>query len=240
MQRYLISLEASWAELAAVDSDALVRRAPGHLISRRPRYPVLSNAVVLDVRDRDVVLAAFAGEGTWALWSGDEEVDAALAAAGLHRDVMTWPMLAHLDEQLLGPSSRLGHVQRVSPARVAEINGTDSKLLEGVAGLHAWASTGGQSGLVLQRVGDDVHVSFVATQFWARRQGWATTVLAMALLDAREAGARTATLSSSLDGLRLYERLGFRALGRWQEWVPPAVPAQLTRPACQRSKTEQN
>lgn len=224
MQRYLASLEASWRALAAVDSGALVRRAPGHLISRRPRHPVLSNAVILDPGDRDAVLATFAGQSTWAVWSGDEEVDASLAAAGLHRDVVTVPMLAHLCELPPALESRGSRVLRVSAARVAEINGSDPGLLEDVPGLHAWASVGGESGLILQRMADDVHVSFVATQARARRQGLATSVLFTALLDARDSGACTATLSSTMDGRRLYESLGFRPLGRWQEWVAHAQP----------------
>ncbi len=224
LERYLDSLEASWRALAAVDGDALVERAPGYLLSRRPRHPVFSNAVLLDLRDRDVVLGAFAGERVWAVWSGSEEVDAACAAAGLHRDVMTWPMLADLDAT---PPARAdaGHdVVRVHAAQVAELDGLDPTVLGGVAGLQAWATVDGRAGLVLQRVEDDVHVSFVATHPSARRRGLATAVLSAALVDAHRTGARTASLGSTLDGRRLYERLGFRVLGRWQEWVPPAGP----------------
>jgi ribosomal protein S18 acetylase RimI-like enzyme len=60
------------------------------------------------------------------------------------------------------------------------------------------------------RVGDDVSVQYVATEAAFRRRGLASRLLQAALADARAAGASTATLQASPDGLSVYERLGFR------------------------------
>jgi ribosomal protein S18 acetylase RimI-like enzyme len=60
------------------------------------------------------------------------------------------------------------------------------------------------------RVGDDVSVQYVATEDAFRRRGLAGRLLQAALADARAAGATTATLQASPDGLSVYERLGFR------------------------------
>jgi ribosomal protein S18 acetylase RimI-like enzyme len=65
-----------------------------------------------------------------------------------------------------------------------------------------------------------VNVSFVATRPAARGQGLATAVTRAALLDARQRGARTASLQATAMAERLYNRLGFQPVGRWQEWSP--------------------
>jgi ribosomal protein S18 acetylase RimI-like enzyme len=60
------------------------------------------------------------------------------------------------------------------------------------------------------RAGDDVSVQYVATGAELRRRGLASRLLKAALAGERDAGARTATLQASPDGLGVYERLGFR------------------------------
>jgi ribosomal protein S18 acetylase RimI-like enzyme len=60
------------------------------------------------------------------------------------------------------------------------------------------------------RVGDDASVQYVATEARFRRRGLARRLLLAALAEARDDGARTATLQASPDGLAVYERLGFR------------------------------
>ena len=65
---------------------------------------------------------------------------------------------------------------------------------------------------VTVRLGDDVSVQYVATESAFRRRGLAGRLLAAALAAAGADGARTATLQASPDGLRVYERLGFRTV----------------------------
>lgn len=60
------------------------------------------------------------------------------------------------------------------------------------------------------RFGDDASVQYVATEERFRRRGLASRLLRAALAREREAGATTATLQASPDGLAVYERLGFR------------------------------
>jgi len=91
--------------------------------------------------------------------------------------------------------------------------------LRGVPGLRAYASEDYDSGLVLQRSGTDAYVSMVFTKPEARGRGLATAVLTAALRDARDRGARTATLQSTPMAESLYVRHGFRPVGRWQEWI---------------------
>ena len=60
------------------------------------------------------------------------------------------------------------------------------------------------------RVGDDASVQYVATEERFRRRGLASRLLKAALSRERDAGAVTATLQASPDGLAVYERLNFR------------------------------
>ena len=60
------------------------------------------------------------------------------------------------------------------------------------------------------RLGDDASVQYVATEERFRRRGLASRLLRAALTRERDAGATTATLQASPDGLAVYERLGFR------------------------------
>jgi GNAT superfamily N-acetyltransferase len=60
----------------------------------------------------------------------------------------------------------------------------------------------------------------IATLEPHRRQGIGTAVTAAPLLDARRAGVRTGVLQAAPDGVGVYERLGFRATGRYTEYQP--------------------
>ena len=54
-----------------------------------------------------------------------------------------------------------------------------------------------------------------------RGAGFGTALTLQPLLDARERGYRTAILQAVPQGVRLYERLGFRAFGEITEYKPP-------------------
>lgn len=63
-------------------------------------------------------------------------------------------------------------------------------------------------------------VYHVATLPSARRQGIAGNLLLLALRDAQAAGCTQATLTATSEARALYERLGFRACGTIEQWVP--------------------
>ena len=68
-------------------------------------------------------------------------------------------------------------------------------------------------------VGSDVNISAVVTHPEHRGRGLASAVTTAALADAKARGFDTGTLQATPVAERLYARLGFRPLGRWQEWV---------------------
>jgi ribosomal protein S18 acetylase RimI-like enzyme len=62
------------------------------------------------------------------------------------------------------------------------------------------------------------YVAFVATDPQLRRRGLAAHCTAAVLRGAREAGATTTTLDSSKLGQPVYERMGYRSVGRLAMW----------------------
>ena len=238
-EHYLASLVGSWRALAAARPGATVTEQPGYAAARFPE-PVFNNAVVLDAAAVPAAEAAYAGAGGYALWCRDDdrETAAALAGRGYRITEVTRPMhcsLADLGDPgesttspvAVGdpggaPAATATVLTDADPERVAELNGVPGHLLRGVPGLRAYATGDYRCGLVLQPVGTDVYVSFVATLPAARGRGLATAVTRAALLDARARGAHTATLQASAMAERLYTRLGFRPVARWHEWSPAA------------------
>jgi GNAT superfamily N-acetyltransferase len=64
----------------------------------------------------------------------------------------------------------------------------------------------------------DCSVWLVATLPEARGEGLATALMATALADGRERGCTTSTLEATDLGRPVYERLGYRSLGKIQMW----------------------
>jgi GNAT superfamily N-acetyltransferase len=81
---------------------------------------------------------------------------------------------------------------------------------------HGWAVSGGWT----YANGGDVGIYAVGTAPEFRRRGLARALMLHLLADARHRGARTASLQSTAMGEQLYASLGFRAVGRYEEWVP--------------------
>ena len=65
-------------------------------------------------------------------------------------------------------------------------------------------------------------VECVAVVPEARGRGISRNLLGHALADARERGIETSTLVSTMMGYPVYEKLGYRPLGRFQMWERPA------------------
>ena len=226
--RYLEGLAGSWRGLAAAHPSASVVQLPGLLAMLHPN-PVLVNAALLDPRLLHDALDLFAESSAFAVWtlSEDQETGAAVRSSGLVPDTTTRPMVRSPD--LPPPSAVTGVELDVDPVRVCRINGVDPDLLSGVPGLRCFATADDTSGLVVQDVGEDVVLSFVATRPEARGRGLATVVTTAALRDAAERRKQAAVLQATAAAERIYARLGFVAVGRWQEWVPsPASSGDRT------------
>jgi GNAT superfamily N-acetyltransferase len=89
--------------------------------------------------------------------------------------------------------------------------------------LHGLRDDDGSFGAVLLtiEVGDDVGINFATTAAAARRRGLAARLARAVLAEARAAGARSASLQSTGDGLRLWPRLGFREVGTLRAFLRP-------------------
>ncbi|HEY7780229.1 MAG TPA: GNAT family N-acetyltransferase [Ktedonobacterales bacterium] len=76
------------------------------------------------------------------------------------------------------------------------------------------------SALAVLRDRTTAGIYHVATRPGYRRRGLAGHLLALALRDARAAGADLATLTATPEARPLYESLGFRACGWIEQWIP--------------------
>lgn len=76
------------------------------------------------------------------------------------------------------------------------------------------------SALTTLRDGNTVGVYHVTTRPGYRRRGLAGHLVALALDEARAAGADLATLTATPEARPLYESLGFRACGWMEQWIP--------------------
>ena len=217
---YLESLLGSWRALAAPRPAAAVIEGDGFAAARFPE-PVFNNAVLLRATAVPAAEAIYVGIDEYALWCRDDDprTAAALAGRGYRMTEVTRPMRCDLSDIEVPDGPVV--LADVDPQRIAELNGVPHLQLRDVPDLRAYATADYRSGLLLQATGSDVYVSFVMTDPAARGRGLATAVTAVALADARRRGARTASLQASDMAERLYARLGFRPVARWQEWSRP-------------------
>ncbi|HYO51400.1 GNAT family N-acetyltransferase [Archangium sp.] len=165
---------------------------------------------------------------------GDAAVEAVLARAG-HRPEGSIPAmglaLAHPPPQL-PPGPTLEHPEEVDG--VLRLNGLCSGR-ENVDHFEAWCPPplpsahlyavlvreGGRAlacGVSFEQ-GDTAGIYCVATHPEARRRGLAGLVMQGLHADARARGCTVAVLQASALGYGLYQRLGYRDLGAWTNWV---------------------
>jgi len=232
---------ACWAALAERSPGARMVAAPGATAAVFPAVSYLNNAVLTDLDALGAALPALtaryaeAGIASWAVWvparspAFDGFTDRCAAVAGLTRDITTLVMRADIAPDL---ESDL-RVVRASYAAVERLALTEQPLPATELGepddideLAVWALV--EDGLAVASAytyqrGDDCGVYTVGTIPAYRRRGFGRALAAHALADARTRGARTATLQSTPMGESLYRSLGFRAAGRYEEWVFPGV-----------------
>jgi GNAT superfamily N-acetyltransferase len=202
-----------------------------------PDFAYLNNAI-LTVDLESVAAAARsvaevyadAGITTWALWvpndaaGFDGHADRVHAVGSLARDVTTLVMDRVLDAGLR-KDERVTTVSGSALRRLVLDEAVPAgDLGEAAAGARVtgWALVVDGQAVVTaytHRNGTDCGVYAVGTLPGWRRRGLARALVEHILADAHEAGLRTATLQSTPMGLPLYRALGFRAIGRYEEWL---------------------
>ena len=230
---------ASWAALAALSHGAELIRTDDAVAAVFPAWAPLNNAIVLGPADawprptgrlggrggvrggagaRLVAVVAQHGGG---LRRGRRDHRAPPPVAGhdhaghahgpARRPTTGRQGRPHLDRVLIPRLRRDGRRARARASRRAGATGLDGWVLvhDGLAVAGAWT----------YRHGDDCGVYAVGTVPEFRRRGYALALVEHVLAESRGRGATTASLQSTTMGQPLYARLGFEAVGRYEEWI---------------------
>jgi len=227
----------AWCSLAAFQRliglhgpDAEVLEHDAFVASRVPAtFSSLINAAVSrenGIADHlDEIERFYDGQPKWGVWidpanKGDAE---ALQERGLVLDSTPVLMAAELDDVERGPDRQ---VVRVTLDEVGVVNDAAYDLPAGTISdpvtslpaneLHAYGIRELKEAMsvgVIQDVGTDAFVSFVATLPANRGEHLASRILAHALHEADERGRLTTSLQASKLGQGIYARLGYRSLG---------------------------
>ena len=183
----------------------------------------------------DEVAAAYEEIGAkWTVWvpSADREAVALLERAGHVLDANPEMMGRELEGIERPPAAALsGWTAEGALPDVAEVNDrayqndTPSfaqalrRIPEGAARLYTVTESGeAVAAVVVVDLEGHADIEFVAVVPEARGRGLARTLLGHALADAAERGCETTALIATALGRPLYERLGYRPLGRLEMW----------------------
>jgi GNAT superfamily N-acetyltransferase len=172
--------------------------------------------------------ARVAGVGSWALWVpspalGFDGPDYVSSVDAMVRDATTLVMTAEL-----GPDMPFDPAVRRTTAEAASDAGDDALPVESLPAADDTAAIDGRvvvhgdcaiAGAWTFLSGEDVGVYAVGAVPEWRRRGVARRLMLHVLAEARKRGARTASVQSTPMGQRLYASLGFRPVGRYEEWV---------------------
>jgi GNAT superfamily N-acetyltransferase len=232
------TLLACWASLTQLSAGARLVDSPWAHTAVFPAWVPLNNAILRHAEDSQARSAAVAavrdvyaesGVEAWAVWVPSQVTDLDAPdpvpeIAGLERDTTTLVMQRSLSADLRAT----GIVRRTSVATAtratdAEVPVADLAPPDGLPGLSAWVLVHGEAavaGAWSFLHDEDCGIFTVGTAPAGRRHGFARALVEHVLADAWGSGARTATLQSTRMGQPLYERLGFTAAGRYEEWVP--------------------
>ena len=145
------------------------------------------------------------------------------SVGAMRRDTTTLVMMADLDR------ARSTHRDVVRTSIMTAVAATDEAVsaadLDGpdeVPRLEAWVwvhEGNAVAGAWSYLLDGDCGVYTVGTPVGWRRRGFAHRLVEHVLADAAAEGARTASLQSTPMGEALYAGLGFRPVGRYEEWV---------------------
>lgn len=232
------TLLGSWGALmpASVGSHLMYTRTSFAAVY--PNWTALNNAILLDPPSPAAASEAAselhdvysgADVASWALWLPSrvldfDATDSVTAVEGMVRDTSTLVMASDL---LAGMPSHPGVLRTtVHAAAVAGDRPVPADLVpdpDDTSDVDGWVLIYDEyavAGAWTFRNGSDVGVYAVGTAPDWRRRGLARVLMLHVLADAQRRGATTASLQSTRMGQPLYARLGFRPVGRYDEWIP--------------------
>lgn len=232
--RSLATLVRSWAYLASGSPGAEVSEFAGAAIAafvRAPERDFLNNAVLApggaDLGGTlDTIEDSYGRRGIerYAVWVHESEPQAAAAllARGYRYDSATRTMAMAIGE--LGAVDTSG--LELATADLAEfwrLVGVAGMVPDLPAGAHFYvARYGGANAATLMALDHegDCGIYMVGTEPAARRRGIATALSALAVAAAGRRGCTTVSLQATEMAVGVYARVGFRDLGRFEEYVP--------------------
>jgi ribosomal protein S18 acetylase RimI-like enzyme len=235
-ERSLSTLVGSWRYSATGSPGAEVIEAAGAAIAvfvEPPERGILNNAVLgSGLNDTGAALAAvehtYAARGIerFAVWVHESEEAAARAvlARGYRYDSFTRDMAMPLYELAPLDTSQLD-LSEATLEHYRSINDLPAGLLRDLSedGCHMYlARADGEDAalLVARDHDDDCGIYSLGTRPSARGRGLGRALTAHALAEARKRGCTSASLQSTAMAERVYASVGFRDLGRFDEYVP--------------------
>jgi len=233
--RPLATLVQSWLYLASGSPGAEVIETDGAAIAtfvHSPDREFLNNAVLArGVRDLgatlDTIESAYASCGVerYAVWVHESETTTARAieSRGYAYDSSTRTMAMPTADLAAVDTSTLDLVEPTLE-RFWHVDGLDGlvpDLSAERAHLYVARANGEDAAMLMAFDHDgDCGIYMVGTRLRARRQGLATALSAHAIKRAGERGCTTVSLQSTEMAESVYARVGFRDLGRFEEYVP--------------------
>lgn len=234
--RSLATLVQSWSYLASGSPSAELIEADRAAI-----------AVFVHSPDREFLNNAVLGQGAGDLSSTLEAIERAYASRGVERyAVWVHESEAEVARQVRARGYEYDSSTRTMAVPIVDLAEVDTSMLDLVEPtLEQFWSINGLDGLVPDLVADRAHfyvarsngedaamlmafdhegdcgIYMVGTRPAARRRGLATALSAHAVKQARERGSTTASLQSTEMAESVYARVGFRDLGRFDEYTPP-------------------
>jgi ribosomal protein S18 acetylase RimI-like enzyme len=242
--RQASSQRGFYRALAAGSPDSRLLELPGGvqatIVPARPWFSIFNSVMCAD----DDALAPSlpelaraydqAGVKAWTVWVPPENrrQAATLAEAGHVLDSTPMLMTAPLDMIDLAPRLDVDVDSEATWEEVAQCNdcahgvlpdwsmaAVFSTMEDPATRRYAIRSEGHVVASLLAREQEgDCYLWFVATVPEAQRAGLSSELVRAALRDARDRGCTTTTLESTAMAEPVYERLGFRPLGRYEMW----------------------
>jgi len=239
LERQFASLRVFVRAIGEGSPGGSVVERPGVTGSVSPAVPTRSimNSVVYDHAGAleqawDDLASAYdeAGVTAWTVWvaPGDEDAVRVLRERGHRLDAeptaMAFELAGFRGEQAIDPDPRPSGVE--SARLNDEAYGYAGDFERGIGSVmedrgHLYiASADGRPASCAWALdaSGDCGIFAVATTPAARGRGLAGGLIARALLDARERGCETSSLQSTRMGESVYERLGYRSLGKLGMW----------------------